>query len=106
MTSRAGHLLREARSAAGFTQRELAARGGVAATLLSHDENGRRQPAADTLLRLLEAAGSRLEVRSSVADSRDAAAVLEQVCAVAMALPRRDPGPLRYPSWRTLASAG
>ncbi len=104
MQTRAGQLLRQARTQARLTQRELARLGGIAPTLVSAYENGRRQPAADTLLRLLEAAGSRLQVRSTVADSRPAARELEQVCALAMALPRRDPGPLRFPAFRSLTA--
>lgn len=34
--------------------------------------------------------------------SKPAARKLEQVCALAMALPAREPGPLRYPEFRTL----
>lgn len=104
MTSRTGALLRQTRAAAGLTQRQLSQRSGVAPTLISAYENGRRQPAGDTLLALLDALGVRLEPVGSVPASRPAAAALEQVCAMAMALPRRDPGPLRYPSFATLRS--
>lgn len=97
-------MLREARRAAGWSQRQLAARSGVASTLISAYENGRRQCGADVLLLLLEAAGYDLELVSSVERSRPAAQQLEQVCAMAMALPRRRPGPLRFPPVRTLTS--
>lgn len=103
MLTRSASLLRAARRQAGLTQRQLAARGGIAVTLLSAYENGRRQPAGDTLLRLLEAAGAQLQVVSRVEQSRTAAAQLEQVCALAMALPRREAGPLRYPSFAELS---
>lgn len=105
MTLHAADLLRQARRDAGLSQRELSRRTGVANTLLSAYENGRRQPGADTLLRLLAATGSSLLVRSTVTASRSSAAGLEQVCALAMALPRRDPGPLAFPPFRTLVRA-
>ena len=38
----------------------------------------------------------------SVEASRQAARRLELVCALAMALPAREPGPLRYPEFREL----
>lgn len=38
----------------------------------------------------------------SVERSREAARKLEQVCALAMALPAKDPGPLTYPPFREL----
>lgn len=101
----AAKLLRQARHAAGLSQRELSRRTGVASTLLSAYENSRRQPGADTLLRLLAATGSSLTVSSTITDSRSCAAQLEQVCALAMALPRRDPGPLTFPPFRTLLRA-
>ncbi len=97
-----GQLLRRARVAAGFSQRALAERFGCDKTLISAYENGRREPGADQLLRLLAAASARVEVTSSVDAGRDAAAQLEQVAALAMALPRRDAGRLAYPSFRTL----
>jgi transcriptional regulator with XRE-family HTH domain len=102
VTGRTGELLREARAHAGLTQRQLSRRSGVAPTLISAYENGRRQPAGDTLLALLDALGVRVEPTGSVPASRPASAALEQVCAMAMALPRRDVGPLRYPSFASL----
>jgi len=103
--SRSGELLRDTRHRAGLSQRELARRSGVAATLISAYENGRRVPSGDALLRLLDAAGATVEVTTGVDRAREAAAQLEQVAALAMALPRRDPGPLRYPSFRSLLRA-
>src|ERR1700709_877394 len=103
--SRSGALLRTTRERAGLSQRELARRSGVAPTLISAYENGRRTPSGDALLRLLDAAGASVEVTTSVERSRDAAAQLEQVAALGMALPRRDRGPLRYPSFRELTQS-
>lgn len=100
--SRSGELLRDVRRRAGLSQNELARRSGVAATLISAYENGRRVPGGDALLRLIEACGGSLDVTTSVDRGRAAAAQLEQVAALAMALPRRDPGALGYPSFRRL----
>jgi uncharacterized protein len=59
----AGVLLRTARARAGLSQAELAARAGVTQSVISVYESGRRQPALSTLAALVEAAGSRLEIR-------------------------------------------
>jgi uncharacterized protein len=69
-TSSAGALLREARTEAGLTQRELARRAGVSQSVISAYEAERRQPSLPTLVRLVEATGGRLEtsVRRSDAD--------------------------------------
>jgi transcriptional regulator with XRE-family HTH domain len=104
--TRSGLLLREVRQRAGLSQNELARRSGVAATLISTYENGRRVPSGDTLIKLVEACGGSIDVTTTVERARDAAGQLEQVTALAMALPRRDPGPLDYPSFRRLRRAG
>jgi transcriptional regulator with XRE-family HTH domain len=100
--TRSGEMLREVRRRAGLSQNELARRSHVASTLISAYENGRRVPSGDALIRLVEACGGSITVETTVERGRDAAARLEQVAALAMALPRRDPGPLEYPSIRRL----
>ena len=100
--SRSGELLHDVRRRAGLSQNELARRSGIAATLISAYENGRRVPGGDALLRLIEACGGSLDVTTTVDRARDSAAQLEQVAALAMALPRRDAGALAYPSFRQL----
>lgn len=100
--SRSGELLREVRGRAGLSQNELARRSGIAASLISAYENGRRVPGGDALLRLIEACGASLDLTTTVDRGRDAAAQLEQVAALAMALPRREAGELAYPSFRQL----
>lgn len=100
--SRSGELLRTVRHRAGLSQNELARRSDVASTLISAYENGRRVPSGDALLRLLEACGASVDVTTTVERGRDAAAQLEQVTAMAMALPRREPGRLAYPTFRSL----
>jgi transcriptional regulator with XRE-family HTH domain len=59
-----GQLLRQARSAAGLSQRTLAARAGTAQSLVSHIERGVVSPTVATLDRLLAAAG--FELRTDV----------------------------------------
>lgn len=58
----AASLLREARTRAGLTQVQLAGRAGVAQSVISAYESGRRQPALPTLADLIEAAGYELVV--------------------------------------------
>ena len=61
MTS-AAELLRSARERARLTQRELAERAGVAQSVISVYEAGRRQPSVQTLASLIEATGQRLRL--------------------------------------------
>jgi transcriptional regulator with XRE-family HTH domain len=58
----AGSLLRRARIGAGLSQAELAVRAGVAQSVISAYEAGRRQPALPTLARLVDATGYDLVV--------------------------------------------
>lgn len=67
----AGSLLRQARQSAGLSQEELARRAGVAQSVISAYESGRRQPALPTLSALIEAAGRDLEVRVKQPGSPD-----------------------------------
>lgn len=63
MSDSAGALLRAARTGAGLSQAELAARAGVTQSVVSVYESGRRQPALPTLAALVEAAGYHLDIR-------------------------------------------
>ena len=56
-TRGAGELVREARRGAGISQRELARRAGTAQSVVTRIERGQTSPSAETLARLLEAAG-------------------------------------------------
>ena len=58
----AGSLLRQARVGAGMSQAELAFRAGVAQSVISAYEAGRRQPSLPTLAKLIDAAGCDLMV--------------------------------------------
>ncbi|NJD10993.1 MAG: helix-turn-helix transcriptional regulator [Gemmatimonadetes bacterium] len=56
-TRNAATLVREARARAGLTQRELARRSGTAQSVVARIEGEQTSPGADTLARLLAAAG-------------------------------------------------
>lgn len=58
----AARLVREARAAAGLTQRQLARRAGTAQSVVARVESGQTSPSSETLERLLEAAGYELAV--------------------------------------------
>lgn len=60
---RVGRLIRQAREAAGLSQRELARRAGTSQPTVSAYEQGRKTPSAVTLLRLVEAAGAEVVAR-------------------------------------------
>lgn len=64
--SRWPELLRAAREVAGLSQEELARRAGTSRPTLSAYERGRKAPTADTLERLLVAAGFRLDAVPSI----------------------------------------
>jgi transcriptional regulator with XRE-family HTH domain len=53
-------LLREARTRAGLSQRQLAKRAGTAQSVVARIEGGQTSPTWDTLERLLRAAGHEL----------------------------------------------
>ena len=58
-----GLLIREVRKAAGFTQKELAARMGVSQQLISRLESGEDEnPTIDTLSRVADVVGKKLVV--------------------------------------------
>jgi len=69
--STAAALLQLARLKAGLSQRELADRAGVPATMVSAYERDKRQPTVETLLRLLHAAGFDLRMRLEPYDPHD-----------------------------------
>lgn len=55
-------LLREARGRAGLSQSELARRAGVAQSVISAYESGKREPALPTLSRLIAATGHQVTI--------------------------------------------
>ncbi|MCA1712136.1 MAG: helix-turn-helix domain-containing protein [Actinobacteria bacterium] len=94
----AATLLHRSRTQAGLTQRALATAAGTSQAAVAAIESGRKQPTVATLERLLHAAGTEL-----VAAGPDEAALLrrarrlEDVLALAEALPFRRLGGLRFP---------
>ena len=97
--------LKEVRASAGLTQAELAARAGTSQATVSAYESGRKEPAVETLSRLLAAAGARLTVqRARVAVAQPSkeqhhrtARELIEALELAEQLPRRHARDLRFP---------
>ncbi len=56
-------LCREARRRGGLSQREVAARAGVAASTVARIERGQLEPTLDLLLRIVRACGLELRMR-------------------------------------------
>jgi transcriptional regulator with XRE-family HTH domain len=98
----ASGLIREARRRAGVRQAELARRAGLPRSVLNAYERGRRQPSAAALVRIVGAAGLRLQLTASIAelDDQRASRILEQVLDLAEQLPNRRRGRLAYPPFR------
>jgi transcriptional regulator with XRE-family HTH domain len=94
--------LRRARRAHGISKRALARKAETSPAAIVMYENGSRTPTVTTLLRLLEAAGWRAELRlTPIArrpDDETAARWLREVLDLADRLPqRRAPRELAYP---------
>jgi transcriptional regulator with XRE-family HTH domain len=97
----AGQLIRRLRAEGGLSQAELARRAGMTRSVVNAYEHGRREPGVDALARLAAAAGMRVQVareQCSSVDPARAGRILEQVLALAEALPYRRPGRLEYPA--------
>lgn len=98
-------LIRRARRDAGLTQAALAARAGTSQATLSDYERGRKVPSAETLARIVAAAGRRLELATAErpvrtparVDHERAARALSDVLALAAALPSTHRRTLGYP---------
>jgi transcriptional regulator with XRE-family HTH domain len=63
---RSTELLAWIRRSSGLSQEELARRAGTSRTAVSAYEHGRKSPSLDTVDRLVEAAGYRLEARPQI----------------------------------------
>ena len=100
----ASTILREARRRAQLSQQALAAAAGVAPSVLSAYETGARQPSAKMLARLVRAAGAELLICEPREQMLRQKAMLEQVVAMASAMPQRPAGALAYPTFRSLTS--
>ena len=101
----AAALLREARTRAGLSQRQLGARVGVRQPVIAAYEGGRRQPSFPTLRRLLRAAGYDLDTTlhavRTLPDDVAAGRQLVQVLDLADGLPRRHRRTLAFPRFPT-----
>lgn len=84
-------MLRGARHRAGLSQDELARRTGTSRPTLSAYEHGRKAPSANTLERLLTAAGARLQT-APVVSWREVPTGRGRSCWVPSALWRLPPG--------------
>jgi len=92
-------LIQEALDKSGLTQAELARRAGLPRSVLSAYLRGHREPGADALLRVVTAAGGRLEIaeRKPPVDPERAGKILIQVVGLAEALPYRPRAKMPYP---------
>jgi transcriptional regulator with XRE-family HTH domain len=107
-----GHLLRDARRAAGLTQSELAGLAGTSQATLSAYERDRKVPSTSTLARLLAVTGRRLSTVPAAAPVVEPSAdqlekrgrILAEVIDLAERLPARRAGALRYPPLRSRAA--
>lgn len=102
-------LLGEILSRSGLSQAELARRAGLPRSVVNAYRRGRREPGADTLLRLAAAGGLELGLtpRRPSKDPERASRILVQVLELAEALPFRPRPKLNYPRLRDrIATAG
>lgn len=105
----AATLIASALEQSGLSQAELARRAGLPRSVLNAYLKGNREPGADTLLRLVAAAGAKLELkeRKPPVDPERAEKILIQVLGLAEALPYRPRAEMRYPPLaERLAEAG
>ncbi len=103
--------IRDARRRAGHSQAELAERAGTSQATVSAYETGAKSPSAETLARLLAAAGSRLRVEAGASPliipsrerHRRTARSLIDVLALAGELPSQPTPGLAFPRLPTRA---
>ena len=93
----------------GLSQAELARRAGISRSVLNAYLKGHREPGADALLRIVSAAGGKLELgeHKPPVDPVRAGKILNQVLGLAEALPYRPRAEMAYPPLKDrLAKAG
>ncbi len=95
--------LRRARTAAGLSLRELAARAGTSHSTLVAYEQGRKAPSVPTFLRILDACGFatdfQLSLRVRERDGLPRGRELEEVLNLAAQFPARHAKAMRYPKF-------
>jgi transcriptional regulator with XRE-family HTH domain len=94
--STASRLIAEARRAAGLSQAALARKVHIPRSVLNAYERGHRQPGADALSSILEAAGFELRLAPRIDGERNAR-VLSEVLDLAERLPWRPRKKLSFP---------
>jgi transcriptional regulator with XRE-family HTH domain len=97
--SSSGSMIEEVQRRSGLSQAELARRAGLPRSVLNVYLRGRREPGADTLLRIASAGGMavRLDERKPPVDAERASRILVQVLELAEALPFRPRAEMGYP---------
>jgi transcriptional regulator with XRE-family HTH domain len=93
----AAGIIRASRQRQGLTQAELARRAGTSQPVISAYEHGRREPSLETLRKLVEAGGERLQVAATLGgpdqptptDAREHGRRLLEVLTLADAIPVR-----------------
>jgi transcriptional regulator with XRE-family HTH domain len=98
-SSSAASLVQMALDQSGLSQAELARRAGLSRSVLNAYLKGHREPGADALLRIVSAAGGKLELgeHKPPVDPVRAGKILMQVLGLAEALPYRPRAEMRYP---------
>ena len=86
---RAAALIRTARHRAGLSQAQVAARSGMPQPTISDYEQGRHEPTARSLERVLRACGQRLAVVDARPSPAEASVRLSEVLDLAASLPVR-----------------
>lgn len=94
----AAETLRRLRRERGVTLDELSRRTGVAKATLSRYENGHQTPSADTFFALGQGLAVEFVPQDSVPGAARKSRELDLVCDAALHLPKRDRGPLLFPS--------
>jgi uncharacterized protein len=106
----AATLIADVLRSSGLSQAELARRAGVPRSVLNAYLHGSREPGGDALLRIVSAAGMKLEIekRQPPVDPARASKILDQVLGLAEALPYRPRAEMAYPPLkeRLTGSAG
>jgi len=97
--SPAASLIEEVQRRSGLSQAELARRTGLPRSVLNVYLHGKREPGAETLLRIASAGGLSLQLgkRRPPVDPERAGQILVQVLELAEALPFRPRLEMQYP---------